>query len=213
MVIKHLKLPVDVKLVNVISGDQFKPEFLEINPQHTVPTLVDDGLNLWESRAIMQYLCNQYAPDSTLYPSDPETRALIDRWLFFDNETLFRSIMDYNRPQLAGITKLDDAKLEKAKEAMQHVEDQLSKSKYIVGKLVTIADLSILNTIDTFTNVFDYDISDFKFVAGWQGRLKRELKYYSEVSDDGIDNFRNFVRSKIAEQRAQLNVTYASNGN
>ena len=56
----------------------------QINPAHLIPTIVDDGFVLWESRAIMQYLCNKYAPDNTLYPKDPQKRAIVDRWLNFD---------------------------------------------------------------------------------------------------------------------------------
>lgn len=68
---------------------------LKLNPQHTVPTMVDDGMTLWESRAIITYLCNQYAPNSSLYPSDVHDRALVDRWLQFDLGTLFKSLFEY----------------------------------------------------------------------------------------------------------------------
>ena len=53
----------------------------------------DDGYILWESRAIMQYLCNQYAPDSDLYPSDPQKRATVDRLLNFDLKTLSHAVL------------------------------------------------------------------------------------------------------------------------
>ena len=43
----------------------------------------------------MAYLCNQYAPDTQLYPSDPQQRAVIDKWLQFDLGSLYKSICDY----------------------------------------------------------------------------------------------------------------------
>ena len=52
---------------------------LQINPQHTIPTLVDGDFNLAESRAICTYLINKYAPGHALYPECPQKRALIDR--------------------------------------------------------------------------------------------------------------------------------------
>lgn len=63
-----------------------------MNPCHTLPVIDDDGFVLWESRSIMQYLCNQYAPDSTLYPRDFAKRATVDRLLYFDLKTLSHAV-------------------------------------------------------------------------------------------------------------------------
>ncbi|CAG2101357.1 unnamed protein product [Medioppia subpectinata] len=93
MTVRQLKLDVNFKPIDLAVGEQLKPEFLALNPLHKVPTLVDDGFALWESRAIMQYLCNRYAPDSTLYPKDPKQRALVDRSLNFDL-TFLNQIID-----------------------------------------------------------------------------------------------------------------------
>ena len=68
----------------MIASFHFMVKFLQINPIHSIPTIVDDGFALWESRAILRYLCNKYAPDSTLYPKEPQKRAIVDRWLDFD---------------------------------------------------------------------------------------------------------------------------------
>jgi glutathione S-transferase len=47
-----------------MKGEHLDKELQALNPQHCVPTIVDDDLVLLESRAIMQYIANQYAKDS-----------------------------------------------------------------------------------------------------------------------------------------------------
>ena len=60
-----------------------------MNEAGQVPVIDDDGFKLGESRAIIQYFCNKYVPDSELYPKDPKKRAQVDRLLYFDAGTLF----------------------------------------------------------------------------------------------------------------------------
>src|SRR4051812_24029046 len=54
----------------------------KLNPGGAVPVLEDGELVLWESHAIMQYLCNRTA-GQRLYPTAPAARADVDRWLFW----------------------------------------------------------------------------------------------------------------------------------
>ncbi|KRT81940.1 Glutathione S-transferase, partial [Oryctes borbonicus] len=90
LVAKALKLNLNVKEVNLTNGDNKTPEFLKMNPQHTVPTLDDSGFYLWESRAILTYLVNKYGSrDDPLYPKDPKPRALVEQRLYFDAINLY----------------------------------------------------------------------------------------------------------------------------
>ena len=45
-------------------GEHMTEEFIAVNPAHCVPTIRDEDVTLWESRAICQYLCNKYKPES-----------------------------------------------------------------------------------------------------------------------------------------------------
>lgn len=50
--------------IDLFKGEQNSPEFLAINPAHCIPTLKDGDFVVWESRAIMQYVMNKFAPES-----------------------------------------------------------------------------------------------------------------------------------------------------
>ncbi|GFQ72480.1 glutathione S-transferase 1, isoform C [Trichonephila clavata] len=96
MTIKHLGIQAELREENLIIGNSKRhPEFLKINPRSCVPTIDDDGFYLWESRAIMTYLVNKYAPSNAIYPKDPKKRAVVDMMLNFDQGTLYRSQVEY----------------------------------------------------------------------------------------------------------------------
>lgn len=63
--------------------------WFQINPQHTVPTLVDNGFVVWDSHAINAYLVNVYSEDKSLYPTNPQKRATVDQRLHFHSGILF----------------------------------------------------------------------------------------------------------------------------
>lgn len=86
--VENLKIEVQKILVDLSKGDQLKPEFLKINPQHCLPTIDDDGFIMWESRAILAYLVNSRAPGSSFYPLDPKKRALVDSRLSLDSSIM-----------------------------------------------------------------------------------------------------------------------------
>ena len=69
-------------------GKNREPEYLAMNPNGRVPTLVDGDFVLWESNSIMRYLVLAYVPQSPLYPRPPRVRAGVDRWLDWTLSTL-----------------------------------------------------------------------------------------------------------------------------
>lgn len=81
--LEELEIPYEVHIINLLAGDQKKPEFLKINPNGRIPAIVDRDAGdfpIFESGAIMIYLAEQAG---RLLPSDPKGRSLVIQWLMF----------------------------------------------------------------------------------------------------------------------------------
>ncbi len=83
-------------------GNKGTPEFLKKNPSDLTPLLEEEGLpkgSLWESCAIMQYLCNRDGLDQ-FYPSDPGKRAMVDSAMFYLVGTIYPLVARATYPTL-----------------------------------------------------------------------------------------------------------------
>lgn len=82
LLIRYLKIDVEIKELNLMEKEQFEPEFVAINPQHTVPTIDDNGFYLWESRAILTYLMESRAP--LTMPTSPKEKAVLNQRMYYE---------------------------------------------------------------------------------------------------------------------------------
>jgi glutathione S-transferase len=78
LVLEHKQIDYELRMLSFSAGDLRKPEYLAINPRGKVPTIVDDGLALRESAAIVEYLEERY-PERPVMPRDPRERAHVRR--------------------------------------------------------------------------------------------------------------------------------------
>jgi glutathione S-transferase len=81
--LEELGLPYEVHVINLLSGDQKKPEYVRLNPNGRIPTIVDrdnDNFAVFESGAILIYLAEK---TGKLMPSDPKGRSTVIQWLMF----------------------------------------------------------------------------------------------------------------------------------
>lgn len=80
LALEHMGIPYERKVLSFSDGDLRKPEFLALNPRGKVPVIVDGGLTLYESAAILEYLDDAY-PDcgKRLLPGAASDRALVRR--------------------------------------------------------------------------------------------------------------------------------------
>jgi len=78
--LEELALPYNLHALDLMAQEQKKPEYLAINPNGRIPTIVDDGFAVFESGAILVYLAEK---TGQLMPADPKGRSLVIQWLMF----------------------------------------------------------------------------------------------------------------------------------
>ena len=81
--LEELGIPYEVHIVNLLAGDQKAPDYLRLNPNGRIPTIVDrdeGGFAVFESGAIMIYLAEKAG---RLLPTDRRGRSLVIQWLMF----------------------------------------------------------------------------------------------------------------------------------
>ena len=79
------------RFVDLMKLDHLKPDYVRLNPNAVVPTLVHDGVPIWESTFINEYLDETF-PETPLVPDTPLARARMRFWVKFEDDVLHPSI-------------------------------------------------------------------------------------------------------------------------
>ena len=92
--LKFLEVDYTLNHIDYFQGKQKSPEYMKINPNACLPSMVDDGFTLWESNAILQYAADKHNRTQA-YPTDLKTRADINRWLLWESSSWMPSCYVY----------------------------------------------------------------------------------------------------------------------
>ncbi|XP_068156287.1 glutathione S-transferase 1-1-like [Drosophila tropicalis] len=198
MTAKAVGVELNKKFVNTREKEQLKPEFVQINPQHTVPTLVDNGFAIWESRAIIAYLAEKYDKQGTLYPKDPQQKAVVNQRLFFDLEVLNKAFSDYYIVPFRTNKPADPEDLKKVESAFETLDKFLDGQDYVAGSHLTVADIAILATVSTF-EVADFDVSKYTNVNKWYQIAKKVTPGWDE-NWEGVVQLKKLIEEMRANQ-------------
>ena len=153
----------EVVPIDIIAGENLKPEFLAINPRGLLPTLVlDDGTVLDETVAICRYL-EETQPEPPLMGTDPVSKAKIEarqRHMEFDGllgaaeafRNGFPKFAERALPGSAGRTAAIPALVERGKASVAKfyaaLDEALASSEFVAGDTFSIADITALCTVD-----------------------------------------------------------------
>lgn len=187
-VARHLNLSPEVRIVDLMKSEQRSPEFLAINPNGKNPALVDGEFRLWESNAILQYMSERYA-DGRLWGHDPQSRADVSRWLFWESSEWLPSIspMVFERmvkPMFQPGAVPDAAVIQRATERFGAtapvLEQQLAKGRFIAGDEPTLADFSVAALL-TYWQPGQVPLQGYPNILAWLARM-HEIPAWKETA-------------------------------
>jgi glutathione S-transferase len=127
--------------------EQKKPEFLQLNPYGKIPVLVEDGMVLFESCVINEYLDEKY-PNPPLMPKDPylrgRGRVLIDYGLNYTHEPYWALRGEMLKPAAERDAAVVEEKREGLRRLLQYLENALGDKPYFLGDL-SLTDIAIVS--------------------------------------------------------------------
>jgi GST-like protein len=170
--LEELALPYRVVPVNIGAGEQFKPEFLALTPNHRIPAIVDpEGpsgktIRLFESGAILIYLAEKVG---RLIPADPEQRYICLQWLMFQMGGVGPMFGQYNHFAAYAPEKIGYA-IERysneVKRLHRVLEKRLAESPFLAGDEYSIADIATFPWIRN-PDRRGIDLADYPAVKRW----------------------------------------------
>jgi glutathione S-transferase len=192
--IAELNLPVERVDAGLMYGVNNSEEYLRMNPNGTVPTLIDgNGPPLWESGAVVRYLVNAYGKHP-FWPEDFAARTEVDRWAEWGkvsvqmpfNSSIFWPVIrlpasERNEQQVTGAIQQFERKLEIA-------DDRLSRQTYLAGEHLTPADIQFGHILYRY---FELEIE--------RRSLPNVRRYYDALT--GMPNYQQHVMINFDELR------------
>ncbi len=176
IMLEELGLPYKVIPVDIGAGDQFKPEFLAITPNHRIPSIVDpDGpggerLTLFESGAILIYLGEK---TGRLIPSDPRARLICLQWLMFQMGGVGPMFGQYNHFANYAPERLPYAVeryTNEVKRLHRVLDKRLGEAAYLAGDEYSIADIATFPWMRG-ADRRGIDLADYPNVKRWHDAI------------------------------------------
>mgnify|MGYP002652493453 CR=1 FL=1 len=173
-------------------GEQRSTEYLALNPQGFLPTLVlDDGTALTQSMAIVEYL-DETVPTPPLMPAMPAERHEVRRLCaWFDDkfnievtrpilsERVWKKVMNAGYPD----SRLVKSGLRAVKDHMDYLGHLLEHRKWLGGNMLTLADFTAAAHISCLDYISDVDWTHSTEVQEWYAKIKSRPAFRSLLAE------------------------------
>ncbi|WAF83653.1 glutathione S-transferase family protein [Metapseudomonas otitidis] len=180
LILELLGQPYQWVPVDILKGETQSEAFLALNPNGKIPVLeLEDGTTLWESNAILNFL----AEGSDLLPTEPRLRTQVLQWQFFEqysHEPYVAVARFIKRYQGMPAERAEEYQvcLVRGYKALRVMEQQLSRTPYLVGDTYSIADVALY----AYTHVAEeggFDLSGFPAIQAWMARVAAHPRHVS----------------------------------
>jgi GST-like protein len=175
IMLEECGLPYEVKYVNIMRGDQFKPGFLRIAPNNRMPAIVDpegpggEPISVFESGAILQYLGRR---TGLFYPQDERARVEVEQWLFWQVAGLGPMAGQCHHFRNYASVKIEYAINRYVNEVNRLygvLNTRLADRPYLAGDY-SIADIGCYPWVRPYKNQ-GQDIAEFPYLEAWFNRV------------------------------------------
>jgi len=173
----------ELQVIDLMSRENRSPEYLAINPMGKVPALVDDGLTLYESTVINEYL-EETHPEPALFPKDARERArarLVDA---VHDESLLPAMGPAFRETFKPEDSRDAEKIAKCREKgrpiLKALSNLLGDRDYFCGDF-SIADIALAPTAHFYEMMYAEDLAAFPNLVAWFERVKARPSFRQTV--------------------------------
>ena len=198
------QLPFEPVVLN-LTGDQFRPEYLAINPFHHIPVIVDNGLRLVESLAILDYLEAKY-PTPSLLPTAPEDLATVRMVQFLTANELLPNVMPLIYAQ-AGSPRWEQAQ-ETLKVTLNFLAALLGDRRFFGSDTLTLGDI-VAGTVIPTLSWLEMPLDPYPNLRQWCDRLTaRDAWRQTQISPEGWQDFKR--RVQIMAKRRQRSLAQTS---
>lgn len=167
------ELGIDYEHVPTTFAKQAKePDFLKINPNGRVPTLVDGELTVWESMAINLHLARRFG--GPLAPKDETELTLAEHWSFWVMTEVEKTLLQamFHGTGMFGVEKSQEKvaqQLALLDRPMAVLNDILTGQDYLMGGRFTVADLNVASVM-VFAEFIDETFDAYPAVQAWLAR-------------------------------------------